>query len=144
MESVRLVQLFHPQFKRRVALVKEPSLLLLKDITSVYELALAAIEEKSLLGEYCRSTSFRDTVDYDEVYNGKEPGNCCRHSIIPIVLSDAWFQEGLTHKNSALNRQMMHINANDKLTDSMIIYRWGVEGGISGRRKDRCTAGMVL
>ena len=35
----------------------------------------------------------------------------------------------LTHKNSALNRQMMHQATRDKLTDSMQMYQWGVEGG---------------
>ena len=36
---------------------------------------------------------------------------------------------GLTHKNSALNRQMMHKSGDDKPTDSIIMYQWGVEGG---------------
>jgi hypothetical protein len=36
---------------------------------------------------------------------------------------------GLTHKSSALNRQMMHQAEAGKLTDSMQIYQWGVEGG---------------
>ena len=130
MESVRLVQLFHPQFKRRVAIVKEPSLLLLKDIHSVYELALAAIEEKSSLGEYSQSIVSDEQLNYDEVYNGNGawkllPAFDHPDSQFGCLVSGT----GLTHKNSALNRQMMHINANDKLTDSMIMYQWGVEGG---------------
>ena len=36
---------------------------------------------------------------------------------------------GLTHKNSALNRQMMHQSGAEKPTDSMQMYQWGVEGG---------------
>jgi hypothetical protein len=35
---------------------------------------------------------------------------------------------GLTHMASAKNRQAMHGKAED-LTDSMLMYRWGVEGG---------------
>jgi hypothetical protein len=130
MESVHLVQLIHPQFRRRVALVKEPSLLLLKDVVSVYELALAAIEEKKSLGEYCQSIVSDALLDYDEIYNGTSawkllPAFDHPHSPFGCLVSGT----GLTHKNSALNRQMMHINANDKLTDSMVIYQWGVEGG---------------
>jgi hypothetical protein len=130
MESVRLVQLIHPQFKRRVALVKEPSLLLLKDVTSVYELALAAIEVQSSLGEHCQSIVSDALLDYDEVYNGSSawkllPAFDHPDSPFGCLVSGT----GLTHKNSALNRQMMHINANNKLTDSMVIYQWGVEGG---------------
>jgi hypothetical protein len=130
MESVRLVQLIHPQFSRRVALVKEPSLLLLKDVTSVYELALAAIEEKRSLGEYCLSIVSDAQLDYDEIYNGNSvwkllPAFDHPNSPFGCLVSGT----GLTHKNSALNRQMMHMNVNDKLTDSMVIYQWGVEGG---------------
>ena len=36
---------------------------------------------------------------------------------------------GLTHKNSALNRQAMHQAEAGKLTDSMQIYQWGVSLG---------------
>jgi hypothetical protein len=36
---------------------------------------------------------------------------------------------GLTHKNSALNRQMMHVAEQNSLTDSMKMYQWGLEGG---------------
>ncbi|CAN5265454.1 GguC family protein [soil metagenome] len=36
---------------------------------------------------------------------------------------------GLTHKTSALNRQMMHQADEGKQTDSMQIYHWGLEGG---------------
>ncbi|HAO81081.1 MAG TPA: GguC protein, partial [Verrucomicrobia subdivision 3 bacterium] len=36
---------------------------------------------------------------------------------------------GLTHLGSAKNRQMMHEAKESELTDSMKMYRWGVEGG---------------
>ena len=38
---------------------------------------------------------------------------------------------GLTHMASAKNRQAMHGKPED-LTDSMRMYRWGVEGGRTG------------
>ena len=44
-DTIRLVQIIHPDYGRRVALVQEPSLTLLRDSRSVYDLALAAIRE---------------------------------------------------------------------------------------------------
>jgi hypothetical protein len=39
---------------------------------------------------------------------------------------------GLTHIGSARGRQSMHATATDDLTDSMKMFRWGVEGGRPG------------
>ena len=36
---------------------------------------------------------------------------------------------GLTHLGSARNRQTMHETATEQITDSMKMFRWGVEGG---------------
>jgi len=36
---------------------------------------------------------------------------------------------GLTHLGSARNRQSMHTTSEEKLTDSMRMFQWGVEGG---------------
>jgi hypothetical protein len=128
--SLRLVQLVHPVHRRRVALVQEPNLIVLKNASSIYYLALEAIEEKKKLKEIIDLNVSDELLEYSSVYNGNSewkllpsfdhpdnPMNC--------IVSGT----GLTHKNSALNRQVMHQSANDKLTDSMIMYRWGLEGG---------------
>src|SRR5208282_4083346 len=39
---------------------------------------------------------------------------------------------GLTHLGSARNRQSMHATTTEDLTDSMKMFRWGVEGGRPG------------
>ncbi|MBK5271925.1 MAG: GguC protein [Bacteroidia bacterium] len=135
-EGIRLVQLFHPQYNRRVALVKEPSLILLKGIHSNYDLALEAIHAKKKIEDYVQSKLTDELLDYSSVYNGKSEWKLLPsfdHPTGPFgcIVSGT----GLTHKNSALNRQMMHISADDKLTDSMKMYQWGVDGGFPEKGK---------
>ena len=128
--SLRLVQLTHPQYGRGVAVVQEPHLVLLQGVRSVYHLALEAIDLDKNLKDMVAFHPTEDALDYFPVYSGDSqwkllpsfdhpdnPMNC--------VVSGT----GLTHKNSALNRQIMHQSATDKLTDSMVIYQWGLEGG---------------
>ena len=129
-ESTRLVQLTHPQFKRRVALVQEPSLMLLKDVSSIYHLALEAINTNKKLKDTIQLQLTEETLDYSSVYNGKSewkllPSFDHPENPMNCIVSGT----GLTHKNSALNRQMMHQSSIEKPTDSMQMYQWGLEGG---------------
>ena len=135
-ESTRLVQLIHPEYGQRVATVKEPSLVLLDDYFSVYELALKAVEEKQNIETLIASACTATLLDYDPIYQGRSEWKllpCFNHPQHPAqcLVSGT----GLTHKNSALNRQMMHQAAEKTLTDSMQIYQWGVEGGRPGKGK---------
>jgi len=128
--SLRLVQLFHPRYKRRVALVQEPDLLLLKNISSVYHLAFETIDAKKKLKEMIDLNLSDESLDYSSIYDGNSewkllPSFDHPENPMGCIISGT----GLTHKNSALNRQIMHQSASDKLTDSMIIYQWGLEGG---------------
>jgi hypothetical protein len=129
METTRLVQLVHST-NRCIALVREPDLVLIKDFQSVYQLALTAVESGKTIKEIIHSHLSNDVLDYSTIYEGKsdwkllpsfdQPENplCCMVS-----------GTGLTHKNSALNRQMMHQSADEKPTDSMQMYQWGLDGG---------------
>lgn len=45
-ESIRVVQISHPEAGRRVAMVKEPSLVVLNDTSSVYKLAFEVLEKQ--------------------------------------------------------------------------------------------------
>ena len=144
-ESIRLVQLTHPQHKRRVALVKEPSLILLHDALSVYHLALEAIHSKKKISDIIASKISDKILDYSSIYNGEDewkllPSFDHPESPFGCIVSGT----GLTHKNSALNRQMMHQSDDDKPTDSIQMYQWGVEGGFPEKRKDRRSTRMVL
>jgi hypothetical protein len=115
---------------RRVALVEEPNVRLLDACASIYELALLAISTGVKLSDLARQRARRETLDYDAIYDGRsewrllpavdhpdEPAHC--------LISGT----GLTHLGSARGRQSMHAVANEDLTDSMKMFRWGVEGG---------------
>ena len=129
-DSTRLVQLVHPHFKRRVALVQEPILLFLKDVDSIFHLALEAINTNKKLKDTISIHLTNETLDYSSVYNGKSewkllPSFDHPENPMNCIVSGT----GLTHKNSALNRQMMHQSSIEKPTDSMQMYQWGLEGG---------------
>lgn len=131
--SLRLVQLRSGE-SRRVAVVEEPNLRLLA-AQSIYSLASDAIAWKAKLSDVAREKSTNEVVEYDAVYEGKslwrilppvdhpdDPARC--------LVSGT----GLTHLGSARDRQAMHVNESqpepgEPLTDSMKMFRWGIEGG---------------
>jgi hypothetical protein len=115
--------------------VRGNALVILKNISSVYDLALEAINQKKKLGELIDNYLTENTLDYDTVYHGGDewkflPSFDHPREAMACIVSGT----GLTHKNSALNRQMMH-QADNKPTDSMVMYKWGVEGGTPGKGK---------
>lgn len=124
----RLVQLCQGT-RRRIALVKEPTLRLLDETaTSIYELAcqalatpmgLAALVERRLTGE---------RIDYDSIYLGQAAWRLLAPIDHPEPARCLVSGTGLTHLGSAKNRQAMHA-ATQAETDSMKMFRWGVEGG---------------
>ena len=67
--SLRLVQLFHPEYKRRVALVNEPNLILLENISSVYQLALTGIDTGKKLREVIENNLSAELLDYTSIYD---------------------------------------------------------------------------
>jgi len=130
---MRLVQI-QRESERRVALVDEPNLRLIRQFNSVHELATEAIIKRSKLTSLIEGNVADDTLDYDAVYNGASrwqlivpldhPGGPA-HTLVSGT--------GLTHLGSARDRQAMHKNADadveKNLTDSMKMFRWGVESG---------------
>jgi hypothetical protein len=125
----RLVQLKHGD-ARRVALVDEPQLRLLDSCSSIYELASSAIGASVKLGDLARKWATDELLEYDAIYYGRsdwrilppidhpaEPARC--------LVSGT----GLTHLGSARGRQSMHASTEADLTDSMKMFRSGIEGG---------------
>jgi len=115
---------------RRVALVEEPHIRILDSCSSIYELAQLAIGAGLRLSEIACRRARHEPVDYDPIYRGQsewrllpaidhpdEPARC--------LISGT----GLTHLGSARHRQSMHETSARDLTDSMQMFRWGVEGG---------------
>src|SRR5215472_12108582 len=115
---------------RRVALVEEPGVRLLDSCSSIYELAHIAIESGEKLSDIANKRARHDSIEYDPIYRGEsewkllpaidhpDESACC-------LISGT----GLTHVGSARNRQSMHATKEEDFTDSMKMFRWGVEGG---------------
>jgi hypothetical protein len=125
----RLVQI-QSGAMRALALVEDPRLHLLTGVKSVYELAQEAVTSKISLTVLVQKKATGELLDYDKIYSGKsewkllppidhpaEPARC--------LVSGT----GLTHLGSAANRQRMHEAKESELTDSMKMFRLGVEGG---------------
>ncbi|MEY2427527.1 MAG: hypothetical protein QOJ40_412 [Verrucomicrobiota bacterium] len=128
---IRLVQLRHANGERRVALVQDNQLRLLRGLESIYTLAQGAINQSRTLEQTLSDHAAFDSVNYDAVHRGAsdwrllpafdhpdEPARC-------LVTGT-----GLTHKASAENRQAMHAAEKPAIiTDSLRMYQWGLEGG---------------
>jgi hypothetical protein len=125
---MRLVQLNGPE-GRRIAQVEEPGLRLIDGFNSIYELALGCVAAESSLGAFVAQRLSADFLDYEEVYAGRSEWKILPSADHPQEPARCLVTgTGLTHMASAKNRQAMHGKPED-LTDSMRMYRWGVEGG---------------
>lgn len=117
------------------------ALLVLAGPKSAYDLARAALSRNSSLETTIESTQTDETLDYNSVYNGNSEWKLLPSFDHPDETARCLVTgTGLTHKASAQNRQAMHEAAAQKsgtprsqaeqtLTDSMRMYRSGLEGG---------------
>lgn len=125
----RLVQIARGE-ERRVALVDEPRLRLLDGFDSVCAFASQAVRSGEKLSALLEGHASPRTLEYDAVYLGEsewrllapvdhpeEPARC-------VVTGT-----GLTHLGSASDRAAMHTLAPEQLTDSMRMFRLGLERG---------------
>ena len=115
---------------RRAGRVEHDTIRLLDSHSSIYSLALEAIESGAPLAAVVERHATGNTLPYDPIYEGhsewrilpsfdhpEEPARC--------LVSGT----GLTHKASAENRAAMHQKAAAAITDSMRMYQLGLEGG---------------
>jgi hypothetical protein len=126
---MRLVQLRNGK-ERRVAIVEEPQLRLLDGVSSVYLLTEAAIRDGAKLTELARKAAGTKLLAYDEIYGGESEWKL----MVPIDHPEEPARclvsgTGLTHLGSAKNRQSMHEIAEAEVTDSMKMFKWGIERG---------------
>jgi len=132
----RIVQIGNNQ-TRRVAVVAEPHLHCLADVQSVYELAQLCLAGGHKLSNEIRARAGGETLDYDSVYAGNSEWRLLAPIDVPGAPSRLTISgTGLTHLGSAKDRQAMHVadtrkakEAPETITDSMRMFRWGVEGG---------------
>ena len=126
---MRIVQLQNGSV-RRVAVVEEPKLLLLSGVDSVYALASAAIAAGRTLSAEIQSHEVGEVLDYDPIYQGSSPWRLLSPIDSPAESARCLVSgTGLTHLGSASDRQAMHHTPTAELTDSMKMFRSGVEGG---------------
>jgi hypothetical protein len=124
----RLVQLQRGSV-RRVALVEEPRLRLLERVANVYDLAREAVASGGSLLALVAQRATGERLDYDLIYAGRSEWKLLTPIDHPIEAARCLVSgTGLTHLGSAKNRQAMH-EAKAGETDSMKMFRWGVEGG---------------
>ena len=137
---LRLVQLIHESDGRRVAVVEEPRLRPLAKWRSVYELAQEAIRAGLKIANVVAADTFLTPLEYDAVYDRRSPWRLLPPMDHPVEPGRCLVTgTGLTHKASAENRNSMHANSRvgsalqtestGPLTDSMKMYRIGLEGG---------------
>ena len=130
-EKTRLVQLTHPEKGRKVAVVAEPFLFLVDEFTSIYQLALKAMDTEISIYTLLDQHLSAEKLDYDKVYFGTSDWVLLPSFDNPDLVSNCIVSgTGLTHHSSAMNRNVMHQSeAGNALTDSMKVYQWGVDGG---------------
>jgi len=129
---MRLVQL-KAGAARRVAVVEEPKLRLLRDFDSIYALSQAAIANGGKLTNVASGHLTDESLDYDQVYEGRAQWKLLPPIDHPQEIARCLVSgTGLTHLGSARDRASMHMAKEQELTDSMKMFRWGVEGGRPG------------
>ena len=130
---MHLVQIANSS-RRAVAAVREPDLVLLRDVDSVLALAQRAVRNGGNLADAANALLSDEALQYDAVWNGKSdwkllapidwPGEPQR-----VLVSGT----GLTHLGSARDRQAMHRAAaaqpEAQMTDSMRMFEWGRQHG---------------
>ena len=130
---MHLVQIRN-RVQRRVAIVREPDLLLLGEVDSTFVLGQRALAERRRLSEVVGALVTDEALSYDAVYEGRSewkllPPIDCPGDPHRMHVSGT----GLTHLGSARDRQAMHVAASpqdqSKMTDSMRMFEWGRERG---------------
>jgi hypothetical protein len=131
--TVHLVQIARGD-QPRVAVVREPQLLLLREVESVLALARRALAEGRTLTAVAEGLVSAETLQYDDVYEGGSAWRLlapidCPGAPQRVLVSGT----GLTHLGSARDRQAMHVaptaQEEAQMTDSMRMFEWGRQHG---------------
>jgi hypothetical protein len=129
--SMRLVQFLDRGGARTVGVVAEDgaTVRVVGGVQRVYDLAMEAIRRSVPLARLAGEWQTREPVSYAEVV---EEGRL----LPPLDHADSarWLitGTGLSHLGSAAARDSMHVKlkqAEAELTDSMKMFKWGLEGG---------------
>ena len=128
---MRLVQFLDRAGARAVGVVSEDgaTLQVIGGARRVYDMAMEAIRRSVALAQIAREWQTKEPASYEEVIaEGR--------LLPPLDHADAarWLVTGtgLSHLGSAAARDSMHVKlqkADAELTDSMKMFKWGLEGG---------------
>lgn len=131
--KLRLVQISNGS-ERHVALIDEPRLCCLRDVTSIYELACECLRSGKSFYQQVPELASGASLDYDEIYYSRGEWRLLSPIDVPenpekLLVSGT----GLTHLGSAKDRQSMHLKTahdpNKPITDSMRMFERGLAGG---------------
>jgi len=126
---MRLVQL-KAGGTRRVAVVEEPKLRLLRGFDSTAALAQAAIANGGKLTIVATDRFTDESLDYEQIYEGRAEWKLLPPIDHPQEMARCLVSgTGLTHLGSARDRASMHMAKEQELTDSMKMFNWGLEAG---------------
>jgi len=127
MTGMRIVQVTSTGGNRRVAVAAGDTLTLIKGVATTLELAGRAISEHTTLAAVVEALGTDGTESYDAVVStGRllSPADHAEPSRCHVTGT------GLTHLGSAEGRAEMHAQlASAELTDSMKMFKMGLEGG---------------
>ena len=125
---MNLVQFELSNGQRRVGLVDGDLIREVKGAQSVRELALSAIDAGIGLAQQVDNQGLGDSHDYAQLLQELRILPPLDHPDPAHLLVSG---TGLTHLGSASARDKMHQQAGDEasMTDTMRIFKWGVEGG---------------
>ena len=126
---MRLVQFTLANGGRKVAVAEDrETLRVLRHTESVYVLARAAMRDGRPLKDLVADRLSDETADYQRVV---DDGRLLPPIDHPDPAHCHVTGTGLTHLGSASARDAMHVSADKEahLTDSMKMFKWGVEGG---------------
>jgi len=127
---VNLIQFFDSNGGRAVASVNDGVARIVNGATSVYELANAALNNNGGLAALIEAQGLGETVDRDVILaEGRMLSPIDHPDPAHLYVTGT----GLTHLGSAATRDAMHksngTKTEDNLTDSMKMFRMGLEGG---------------
>jgi hypothetical protein len=130
---MRLVQIVRSQ-DRRVAVVDGEQLRLLDpgQCTAIYSLAVQVAGSNGDLSAAVQNAVGSDSLNYTSIYEGQSEWRLLPAFDHPRDFSRCLVSgTGLTHKASAENRSAMHKQKETEITDSIRMYRMGLEAGNS-------------
>lgn len=123
---MRIVQFTDTKGLRRVGIASEDEIVAIWGEQTTYRLAQQAIAEDKSLAQLLGEQKLAERLDYEElIASGRILTPIDHPDPAHLLLSGT----GLTHLGSADARDRMHKVSEEALTDSMRMFRWGLEGG---------------